>query len=514
MLPKGYDVTKILAFDLGTGGNKAALFDGDGRCIATAFVAYDTLYPRPQWHEQRPADWWDATVKSTRLLLRQTGVPAEEIAGIAVSGHSLGIVQLDQSGRLLRETTPIWSDSRAVDEAAVFFKTVDPDKWYLTTGAGFPASHYSVFKLLWLQQHEPELFAKTARVIGTKDYINERLTGVIATDNSYASGSGVYDLVRGGYDESLIETAGLPRKIFPDIRPSTEVLGPITATAAAELGLSEKTLVVAGGVDNSCMAAGAGAFCSGRCYASLGSSSWIAVSDSSPILDLRLKPYVFAHVVPGQFASALAIFSSGTTFRWLRDTICHDLRNESERTGVNVYERMIRQAASVPIGANRLMVNPSLAGGSSLDPTPKIRGALLGLDLSHTQSDIIRATMEGIAMNMRCVLDALRNLAALSNTNTMTVVGGGAISPFWRQIYADAMNIAILKTNIDQNAAALGAAALAAIGTKLWDSFDRIDAAHCDEEWSRPIDENVVQYDMLLQRFLAAREFLGRYADL
>lgn len=407
---------------------------------------------------------------------------------------------------------PIWSDSRAVDEAVDFFKIVDPDKWYLTTGAGFPASHYSVFKLLWLQQHEPELFAETAHVIGTKDYINYRLTGVIATDYSYASGTGVYDLERWGYDENLIETARLPRDIFPTIRPSTEVLGPLTATAATELGLSEKTLVVAGGVDNSCMAAGAGAFCPGRCYASLGSSSWIAVSDSSPILDLHLKPYVFAHVVPGQFASALAIFSSGTTFRWLRDTICHDLRSESERTGVNIYELMIRQATNVLIGANRLVMNPSLAGGSSLDPTPKIRGAFLGLDLSHTQSDMIRATMEGIAMNMRCVLDALRNLAVLSNT--MAVVGGGAISPFWRQIYADAMNIAILKTNIDQNAAALGAAALAAIGTKLWDSFDRIDAVHCDEEWTRPIDENVVQYDALLQRFLAAREFLGHYADL
>ena len=503
---------KILAFDLGTGGNKAALFDAEGNCIGSAFVAYDTLYPRPQWHEQRPTDWWDAVVKSTQLLVRQTNVAAEEIAGIAVSGHSLGVVQLDQSGRLVSEITPIWSDSRAVDEAAAFFQHVDPDKWYMTTGAGFPAAHYSVFKLLWLQKHEPERFAKTVRVIGTKDYVNYKLSGVIATDYSYASGSGVYDLKQWGYDDRLIEAAGLPRDIFPDIYPSTEVLGPLTAEAAKELGLSEKTLVVAGGVDNSCMAAGAGAFCSGRCYASLGSSSWIAVSDSSPLLDLRLKPYVFAHVVPGQFASALAIFSAGTTFRWLRDTICHDLCLESERSGVNVYELMIRQAADVPIGANRLMMNPSLAGGSSLDPTPKIRGAFFGLDLSHTQSDMIRATMEGIALNMRCVLDGLRNLATLSDT--MTVVGGGAISPIWRQIYADAMNIGIIKTNIDQNAAALGAAALAAIGTKLWDSFDRIDAAHCNEERLQPIDENARQFEMLLQRFLMAREFLGRWADL
>jgi xylulokinase len=503
---------KILAFDLGTGGNKAALFDAEGNCLETAFVAYETLYPRQQWHEQRPADWWDAVVQSTRLLLQQTGAASEEIKGIAVSGHSLGVVQLDSAGQLIRETTPIWSDSRAVDEAVEFFMHVDSDKWYMTTGAGFPPAHYSVFKLLWFQKHEPELFAKTASVIGTKDYLNYKLTGVIATDYSYASGTGVYDLHKWCYDENLIEVSRLPRAIFPDIRPSIEVLGPLTPKAAAELGLSEKTLVVAGGVDNSCMAAGAGAFCSGRCYASLGSSSWIAVSDSSPLLDLRLKPYVFAHVVPGQFASALAIFSSGTTFRWLRDTLCHNLCDESQRTGVNVYELMIRQAADVPIGANRLMMNPSLAGGSSLDPTPDIRGAFLGLDLSHTQGDLIRATMEGIALNMRCVLDGLRKMTALSET--MTVVGGGAISPIWRQIYADAMNIGIIKTNIDQNAAALGAAALAAVGTKLWDSFDRIDAAHRDEERSQPLAENVRQYDTLLQRFLVAQEFLGRWDDL
>lgn len=505
-------MTKLLAFDLGTGGNKAALFDAEGNCLATTFVAYETLYPRPQWHEQRPDDWWDAVVKSTRLLMRQTGVAPEEIAGIAVSGHSLGVVQLDRSNRLLRETTPIWSDSRAVDEAATFFRRIDPDAWYMTTGAGFPPPHYSVFKLCWLRNHEPEQFAKTARVIGTKDYVNYKLTGVVATDHSYASGTGVYDLKRWGYDESLVEASQLPRSIFPEVVPSTEVLGPLTKDAATELGLSEKTPVVAGGVDNSCMAAGAGAFCSGRCYASLGSSSWIAVSDSAPLLDVRLKPYVFAHVVPGQFASALAIFSSGTTFRWLRDTICHDLLLESERTGVNIYELMIRKAAAAPVGANRLMMNPSLAGGSSLDPSPDIRGAFFGLDLSHTQADLIRATMEGISLNMRCVLDALRNLASLSDM--MTVVGGGAISPIWRQIYADAMNIGIVKTNIDQNAAALGAAALAAVGTGLWDSFDRIDAAHRDEERTPPIAENVGQYDALLQRFLTARDFLGRWAGL
>jgi len=498
---------KILAFDLGTGGNKAALFDADGNCLASVFAGYDTFYPRPQWHEQKPEDWWRAVKDSTRELLRQTQIAPEEIAGIAVSGHSLGIVQLDADGQLIHETTPIWSDSRAVEEANEFFKTADYNKWYMTTGNGFPAPHYPAFKLRWYRKHFPDAFAKTTAVIGTKDYINYKLTGVIATDYSYASGSGVYDLKRWRYEESLMEAVDLPRKIFPNIVASTEILGTLTPEAASELGLSVKTKVTAGGVDNSCMAAGAKTFRDGECYASLGSSSWIAVSDSVPLLDMKLKPYIFAHVVPNQFASALAIFSSGTTFRWLRDTLCTNIRSEAEQLGVNPYELMIRYAKDVPIGANHLLMNPSLAGGSSLDPSPNIRGAFIGLDLSHTQADFIRAVLEGIALNMRCVLDALRNLTTLGTT--MTVVGGGAISPIWRQIYADAMNINIIKTNIDQNAAALGAAAIAAVGTGLWSSFTPIHAGHQSEETTPPIPENAEQYQHLLEKFIQVREFLG-----
>jgi xylulokinase len=498
---------KLLAFDLGTGGNKAALFDSEGNCLAAVFAAYRTFYPRPQWHEQKPDDWWNAVVHSTRQLLKQTQINPEEIAGIAVSGHSLGVVQLDASGRLLHETTPIWSDSRAVEEAEEFFKTADYDQWYLTTGNGFPASHYPVFKLCWFRKHFPDAFAKTAVVIGTKDYVNYQLTGVIATDFSDASGSGVYDLKHWRYDESLIEAVHLPRRIFPNIVASTEILGTLTPKAASELGLSEKTAVATGGVDNSCMAAGAKTFRSGECYASLGSSSWIAVSDSVPLLDAKFKPYIFAHVVPNQFASALAIFSSGTTFRWLRDTLCQNIRDEAEQLKINPYELMIQYAKDVPIGANHLLMNPSLAGGSSLDPSPNIRGALIGLDLSHTQADIIRAVLEGIALNMRCVLDALRNLTTLETT--MMVVGGGAMSPLWRQIYADAMNIGIVKTNIDQNAAALGAAAIAAVGIGLWSSFDPIHTGHQSEETTLPIPENVQQYQYLFEQFIQVREFLG-----
>ncbi len=490
---------KIIAHDLGTGGNKASLFEADGTFIASVFVGYDTEYPKPGFHEQAPDDWYRAIAESTKMLLNKTRVSGSDVCALAISGHSLGCVPINKSGDLLRAKTPIWSDSRAGREANEFFQTVDSADWYQKTGCGFPPAHYTIFKLLWFKKNEPEMFRKTDLFLGTKDYVNYRLTGRRATDPSYASGSGVYNLVHWDYDSDLVAASGLNRSLLPEIVPSAEVLGPLTSQAAEDLGLTVKTLVVAGGVDNSCMALGAGTFKQGRLYASLGSSSWLAVSSGQPILDRAAKSYIFTHVVPGQFTSALAIFSSGTTFRWIRDNLCRDLVREAVESDLDPYELMTKEAALSPIGANGLILNPSLAGGSSLDPTPDLRGALLHLDLSHHRADVIRAAMEGISLNLRIVLDAFRKITEINDH--MIAVGGGSSSPLWRQIYADALKITVEKTNIGQNAASLGAAALAGIGSGLWHSFDQIDDLLEIQDRAEPIPSNADKYEKILERF-------------
>ena len=210
----------IIAYDLGTGGNKAALYDLEGNCLAENFVAYQTLYPRAGWHEQRPEDWWGAVVASTRALLQAAHVDKADIAALGISGHSLGVVPLDVNGNLLRESTPIWSDSRPVVQTQAFFEHIGEVEWYYLTGNGFPAPLYSVFKIMWYRDNEPDMFRRVHKVIGTKDYVNYRLTGRVATDYSYASGSGVYDLTGWQYADTLIQASGLPGDIFPDILPS------------------------------------------------------------------------------------------------------------------------------------------------------------------------------------------------------------------------------------------------------------------------------------------------------
>lgn len=497
---------KIIAWDLGTGGNKASLYDEEGNCLAAVFLSYNTLYPAHGWHEQRPLDWWDAIVKSTRMLLDKTKVAKEDIYCCGISGHSLGAVLLGKNGELLKDSTPIWSDGRAVKQAEDVFQKYSEEKWYMTTGNGFTAAFYTAFKLLWYRDHEPSVFEKISKVIGTKDYINYKLTGRICTDPSYASGSGVWDLEKWNYSDELIHAMGLSKEIFPEVTASTEVIGQIMPEAADMLGLPPNVFVVAGGVDNSCMALGAKAFKEGRVYNSLGSSSWIAVSSRKPLLEKRIRPYVFAHVVPGYFASALCVTAGGTAFRWLRDQVCPEFMEEAKRLGVDEYDLMTEAAAGSPVGANRLMFNPSLGGGMPMNKSYHLRGAYMGLDLIHTRADMIRATMEGITMGLRSCLDELRMMTELGNE--MLLVGGGSKSSLWRQIYADIYKVNILKSNIDQQAAALGAAACAAVGTGMWDDFDRIDALHTVEERVSPIPENVEYYDKLMKVYNKATDDL------
>lgn len=477
-------MSAILAYDLGTGGCKASIFDASGRVLASVFEAYNTSYPHPRWHEQCPEDWWTAVVNSTRALLAASRIDPATIRCLALSGQSLAVVPLDAHGRLLRESVPIWSDTRPVEQAARFFDRIDPDTWYLGTGNGFSRETYSVFKLMWYRDHEPDLFAQTAVVLGSKDYINYRLTGVLRTDHSYASGSGAYDLVGRSFDPDLLAACELPVDLFPPISEATESLGTLTTEAAAALGLPRTIDVFCGGVDNACMAVGAGNIREGAVYLSLGSSAWLAVSSAKPVVDRSIRPFVFAHVIPRQYTSATSIFSAGSTFRWLRDVACSDLMTRAAAEGRDVYDLMVEQAMTAPAGANRLLFNPSLAGGSAAYPNPDIRGAFLGLELRHTRSDIIRAVLEGITFDLNIMYRKLAELVPLERE--ILLVGGGSRSAAWRQLFADVFDRPFVKTNIDQDAASLGAAAVAAVGSGLWRDFSVVGDLIAHQETVQP----------------------------
>ncbi|HSK67212.1 MAG TPA: FGGY-family carbohydrate kinase [Anaerolineales bacterium] len=502
---------KIISFDLGTGGNKASLYDAEGNCLASTFVPYETHYPQVGWHEQQPVDWWNAVVQSTRQLLEASAVRKEEIVCLGISGHSLGAIPVDRDGNLLRKATPIWSDTRAEKQVEEFFARVDPAEWYLTTGNGFPAACYTVFKVMWYRDHEPDMFRQIHKILGTKDYINFKLTGEMKTDYSYASGTGIYDLKKWDYQTDFIQASGIPAEVWPEIVRSTHILGCVRPEIADQLGLGHDVKVVCGGVDNSCMALGAKNIRDGRVYTSLGSSAWIAVSSEQPVLDEMYKPFVFAHVIPDMFTSAVSIFSAGTTYNWVKDNICGELKAEAQATNVDVYSLMNQVAERAPVGSNKLLFNPSLAGGTSQDGSVHIRGAYMGLDLKHGMPELIRSAMEGVAMNLRLRLDLLRKYTRLDNE--ILLVGGAARSRFYLGILADAFSTRIVKTNIDQDAGALGAAAIAAVGYGLWESFEKIDAIHKTVEIVEPNIENNQVYEKLLPIFAMAADYQSKISD-
>ncbi len=496
---------KIIAYDLGTGGLKASLFAISGELLSFEFEHYPTHNLGANIQEQAPQDWWSAIVTATRRLIKNSVDDVNDIAALAISGHSLGVVPINQEGELLLEQTPIWSDKRASEQAKRFFNELDYQTWYMRTGNGFPAECYSIFKMMWYNDNMHAQFSKTYKVLGTKDYCNFLFTGRCATDHSDASGSGVYSLEKRGYIDEYIAASGVDASILPEILEASDIVGNISEWAAEQTGLPTSVKVICGGVDNSCMALGAGGYDENHLYTSLGSSAWIALSSSKPVLNFRTKPYVFAHVIPNMYASATCIFSAGTSLNWVLDNLF------SELEGSDKYDKLASLAAQSTIGANGVIFNPSLAGGSMLEQSPNINGALVGLNLSHSKCDILRATLEGIALNLRTALDELVDNS--QSVDRMLMVGGGAKSQYWMELFANIYGLNCLKSSIDQECASLGAAALAAYGVGAWSDFSNISSQHKIERVVECNPAISAEYNRLLPRFKELSALLSSFAD-
>ncbi len=498
----------LLAYDLGTGGLKTSLFDKTGQSKGYVFTDYQTYYSAKEYREQKPEDWWNAAVQSTKKLINDTGVSNTEIKALAVSGHSLGVVPIGYDGTLLRSLVPIWNDARATAQAHAFFETIDEKRWYQETGNGFPAHLYSIFKIMWMRDHEPDRYERCQSFIGTKDYLNYKMTGVLCTDHSYASGSGVYSLKEHGYIAAYIKASGIDPDKLPPIVDGTTVIGTLLPEAAQALGLSVDAKVCAGGVDNACMALGAACIENGDVYTSLGTSAWIAVASDEPVIDQEKRPYVFAHCIPGKYVSATAIFSAGNSLKWAKDQFFYDLAQGE----ANPYEEIDRMAKSSESGADGLFFVPSLAGGSLLDASVHLKGTLLGLDLRHTRADIARAVLEGVCFHLKLALDVLMQYVPIRDE--MLMVGGGAKSAVWRTLFADIYEKTIITTNIGQDTGSLGAAVIAAVGAGLWDSFEHVKTLHVVQGRETPARAQVPYYQKRLLLYRTVTQTLCDLYDL
>ena len=240
----------VLAHDLGTTGNKATLYDAEGRLVGSAFYGYTTEYAHPRWAEQHPEDWWQAVCTSTHQLLHETGVRADHVACITFSGQMMAAVPLDEDARPLRSAI-IWADQRSTEQVNWLLERVPFDEMYTITGHRLSES-YSLLKMLWIRDHQPDIYRRTHKFVHAKDAIVARLTGEFVTEPTDASGMNLFDLDAWDWSGDIIDAAELDADKLPELRRSTDVVGHVRAAVADEVGVPAGTPVVIGGGDGMC----------------------------------------------------------------------------------------------------------------------------------------------------------------------------------------------------------------------------------------------------------------------
>ncbi len=468
----------ILAHDLGTTGNKANLFDADGNLTGSAFTGYATDYPHANWAEQDPSDWWSAVCHTTRQLLDSTGVNANDIAAISFSGQMMGCVPLDAEGQPLRACI-IWADQRAQVEAEEMAELCGADEVYLRCGhQASPA--YSAPKYQWFRRHQPELFAQTVCFLQPKDYVVYRLTGELVTDYSDASGTLLFDLVSRDWHQPFLDALDLSNELLPRLLPSTGIAGTVTAEAAASTGLAAGTPVVIGGGDGSCAGVGAGVIEPGDCYCYVGSSAWVSIASAEPVPDPRQRTVTFHHIHPQRYAPMGTMQAAGGSrdwaWRWLHDG---DLDLDEA-------------AALASPGSGGLICLPHIMGERSPYWNPLARGAFVGLTMPAGKPEMARAVLEGVAINLRFILDALRDQTP--EIRSVRLIGGGGKSPLWRQILADCFRLPVEMLSLTSEATAWGAAVAGGVTVGLYD-WDIAAQRSNVVETIEPIPANMDIYD-------------------
>ncbi|MBL7220622.1 MAG: xylulokinase [Phycisphaerae bacterium] len=480
----------LLAHDLGTSGNKAALFDTDGQMVASQTSAYDTNFFNNNWAEQNPADWWRAVCESSRALL--TEIDPGDVACVALSGQMMGCLPVGADGEPLRPSM-IYCDQRATEQADRLTSEIGPEEFYAIVGHRISAS-YSIEKLMWLKDNEPDTYAATAHMLNAKDYVNFKLTGQIATDYSDASGTNAFDLNTFKWSQPIVEAAGVSAAMLPETRPSTDILGKITSAAAGATGLVEGTPVAVGGGDGSCAAVGVGCVRAGMAYGYVGSSSWIALASEKPIVDPQMRTMNWAHVVPGYLHPAGTMQTAGSSYQWLKNEICRAEAAEAAAQDIDPYALIDAQIADSPPGANGLVFLPYLMGERTPRWNPNARGALVGLTLAHKRADMLRAVLEGVTYNLCIIADIFRSHVPF---DSVTVIGGGAKGAVWRQMMADIYNCRIQKLNVLEEATSMGAAVTAGVGAGVFENFDAIDRFISIDSTCQPDADAAAQYEKI-----------------
>lgn len=487
----------ILAHDLGTSGNKAVLYGLDGVVRADAFTPYETSYPAPGFVEQSPQDWWDAVRLSTRQLISRSGVNPREVIAICFSGQMMGCLPVDGEGEPLRPSL-IWADLRGTAEAARLADAAGTDRVYEITGHRVSAS-YSAAKLMWIKANEPEVYSRTSKMLQAKDYIVMKLTGVTLTDYSDACGTNLFDLRERKWCREIIDACGLSADMMPEAVPSTTIAGGLLEGPAGELELPAGIPVVIGGGDGVCATTGAGVVSSGRAYNVLGTSSWIATASREPVYDPQQRTFNWIHLDEHLYNPCGTMQGAGYSYSWFKDALCTSESDAAAAAGTNVYEILNEYVKEVPAGAEGLLFMPYLMGERSPWWNPDARGAFIGLGATHGRREMARAVLEGVAFNLRIILEVF---SARDPIERLTVIGGGARNPIWMQILADVWNRPLDLSALPEDATSLGAAICGGVGVGAYSGFEVAEKLAAVQSSVTANPGHAARYDALYEVFL------------
>lgn len=440
-----------LGLDVGTSGSRALLVDANGRLRYSFTAAHEEMQMlRPLWAEQEPDDWWRASQIAIKGVLQAAGVDGTAVAGIGLSGQMHGLVLLDEANQVIRPAL-IWCDQRSQRQVDFINSKIGPEN-VLARIANPMLTGFTLPKLLWVRDNEPQMFASVRKVLLPKDYVRFKLTGEFATDVSDASGTALFDVANRKWSAEMVSALGLDFSILPKAYESSEVTGKISAHATECTRLAPGTPVVGGGGDQAASAIGNGIVEPGTVSCTIGTSGVVFAYLDRPAYDPQGRVHTFCHAIPNAWHVMGVTQGAGLSLQWFRNRL----------TAGTDYDDLTAEAQLSPPGAQGLFWLPYLMGERTPYLDANARGAWIGLTAKHHRADLIRALLEGVCYSQKDGLEIIDELGACPSVVRLS--GGGAKSSFWHQLFTDIFDqrVAILES---QEGSAYGAALLALVGT-------------------------------------------------
>lgn len=465
LLERGKIMVYLLGIDIGTSGTKTVLFDKDGNTIASALREYNMYQPKIGWAEQNPEDWWNATASTIKEVLEKSGVNAEDVKGIGLSGQMHGLVMLDKDNKVLRPSI-IWCDQRTAKECEQITELIGRERLIEITAnpalTGFTAS-----KIMWVKNNEPEVYEKVFKILLPKDYVRFMLTGVYATEVSDASGMQLLDIAKRNWSDEVLEKLGIDIKLLGKVYESQEVTGYVTEEVAKLTGLKAETPVVGGAGDQAAGAIGNGIVRPGVVSSTIGTSGVVFAYTDKVTIDPKGRVHTFCHAVPNTWHVMGVTQGAGLSLKWFRDNFCIEEKETASLMEVDPYELMNVQASKAAPGCEGLIYLPYMMGERTPHLDPDAKGVFFGLSARHNKRDMLRAVMEGVAYSLKDCMEIIKEMGI--DVTEVRASGGGGKSKLWRQMQADLFGAEVVTINSSEGPA-LGVALLAGVGAGVYSS--------------------------------------------